>query len=124
MLLSDLGGGKTTLVKGLAKGLGSNDHVVSPTFTISRVYKCRDHLSLHHFDFYRLQNAGVVAHELAEVVDDSHIIVAIEWGDIVKSSLPSRRVEIEIKTIDSYNNKRKIVITLPAGYEYLLREIV
>jgi len=52
-LVSDLGGGKTTFVRGLARGLGSADVVSSPTFTVSKVYKA-DKLELHHFDFYRL----------------------------------------------------------------------
>src|SRR5688572_5517582 len=74
VLASDLGGGKTTFTKGLAAGLGSLDKVVSPTFTVSRVYKCRDGLYLHHFDFYRLNEPGVVGHELAEVIGDPHAV--------------------------------------------------
>ncbi len=57
-LVSDVGGGKTTFTKGLARGLLVEEVVQSPTFTISRLYHARDGLELHHFDFYRLPEAG------------------------------------------------------------------
>jgi tRNA threonylcarbamoyladenosine biosynthesis protein TsaE len=68
-LISDLGGGKTTFVRGLACGMGSTDHVASPTFTISREYVAGE-LALFHFDFYRLSDPGVVAIELAEFIHE------------------------------------------------------
>src|SRR5690349_8475192 len=68
-LASDLGGGKTTFVRGLAVGMGSIDAVSSPSFTISQVYNS-DNLSLHHYDFYRLGEPGLMAQELSEVLDD------------------------------------------------------
>ena len=71
-LVSDLGGGKTTFVRGLARGAGSHDKVASPTFTISKTY-VTDGYEIHHFDFYRLNDAGIVADELAEVVGDPHV---------------------------------------------------
>ncbi|HSX48552.1 MAG TPA: tRNA (adenosine(37)-N6)-threonylcarbamoyltransferase complex ATPase subunit type 1 TsaE, partial [Candidatus Nanoarchaeia archaeon] len=80
-LVSDLGGGKTVLVKGMAQGLGYKGDVTSPTFTISRVYQVRPGLELHHFDFYRLGRGDIVAQELEEVINDSEVIVAIEWAE-------------------------------------------
>lgn len=94
-LVSDLGGGKTTFVRGLAKGFGSTDRVASPTFTISKVYKDK-HRELHHFDFYRLQEAGLIAHELAEVVNDPACTVVVEWGDVVSDVLPTERLKVAI----------------------------
>lgn len=67
-LVSDLGGGKTTFVHGLTAGVGSVDAVASPTFTISRQYKAGK-LTIYHFDFYRLKEAGIMADELAEVIN-------------------------------------------------------
>lgn len=96
-LISDLGGGKTAFVKGLALGMGSEDDVVSPTFTISRVYKAGN-LELHHYDFYRLHHAGVVSAQLAESINDNHVVVAVEWGKIVHDVLPSRRLKITIRS--------------------------
>jgi len=114
--------GKTTFVRGLAKGLETTDHVGSPTFTINRVYHCRDGLELQHFDFYRLDHAGVVAHELSEVVDDPKTVVAIEWGDVVKDSLPARRLEVTLERSADDEEKRIITVKYPSEYEYVLEE--
>jgi tRNA threonylcarbamoyladenosine biosynthesis protein TsaE len=95
-LVSDLGGGKTTLVRGLAAGAESSDIVASPTFTINKVYKTKS-FEIQHFDFYRLQEPGIVAVELAEVVGDPQIVTVIEWADVVQHVLPNRRLTIRIK---------------------------
>lgn len=119
VLSSDLGGGKTTLTKGLARGLGSQDNVGSPTFTVARVYQCRDGLVLHHFDFYRLgNNAGVVAYELAEVLQDPQAITIIEWGDVVKEVLPPHRLLIEFKRVAGNEDKRLLVVNFPPELDY------
>lgn len=122
MLASDLGGGKTTFTKGLAAGLGSLDKVVSPTFTVSRVYKCRDGLYLHHFDFYRLNEPGVVGHELAEVIGDPHAVTVIEWGDIVSGALPAERITITIERQPGGENLRCLSVSSPPGLEYVYKE--
>lgn len=93
-LVGDVGAGKTTFVKGLAKGLAVEDEVQSPSFTISRVYDARDQLQLAHYDFYRLNDAGILADELAEVTKDTTTITVIEWADIVDGVLPEHRYTI------------------------------
>jgi len=96
-LSSDLGGGKTAFVRGLAQGMGSRDHVASPTFTISRQYHSNSKgLTLYHFDFYRLNQPGIIANELAEFIDDPQAVVAIEWGDIVADVLPGQKIMVVI----------------------------
>lgn len=90
-LVGDVGAGKTTFVKGLAKGMGSLDDVQSPSFTISRVYEGRDNLQLVHYDFYRLSDAGILADELREFVSDPTTVTVIEWADIVEGVLPESR---------------------------------
>ena len=95
-LSSDLGGGKTAFVKGLAGGLGYTGNVISPTFTISKVYPLPHGLELHHFDFYRLADGDVVAAELAEIIGQPDIITAIEWPDTAASVLPDDRLRITI----------------------------
>ncbi|PIZ61832.1 tRNA (adenosine(37)-N6)-threonylcarbamoyltransferase complex ATPase subunit type 1 TsaE, partial [Candidatus Saccharibacteria bacterium CG_4_10_14_0_2_um_filter_52_9] len=82
VLTSDLGGGKTSFVRGLAAGMASHDLVHSPSFTLSNQYKAGD-LTLCHFDFYRLNDPGIMRNELAEVLKDSQAVVAVEWADIV-----------------------------------------
>ncbi len=87
-LVGDVGAGKTTFVKGLAKGLGVTDEVQSPSFTISREYTGRSDILLVHYDFYRLTDAGIMANEVAEMVHDPTVVTVIEWADIVEGVLP------------------------------------
>jgi len=95
-LVGDVGAGKTTFVKGLAKGLDVDDEVQSPSFTISRVYDGRDDLQLVHYDFYRLTDAGIMANEVAEMVHDPKTVTVIEWADIVEGVLPPEHLTIRI----------------------------
>lgn len=97
-LIGDVGAGKTTLVKGIAVGLGISENVQSPSFTISRVYNGRDDLTLNHFDFYRLDSAGIMANELQEVISDPKAITIIEWGGVVDGVLPTDKMSIKISS--------------------------
>lgn len=94
-LSADIGGGKTELVRGLARGIGSSEQVMSPTFTLARVYSGST-CELHHFDFYRLQEAGVMQAELAESLDSPEIAVAVEWSQVVAEVLPQERLTIRL----------------------------
>lgn len=118
-LISDLGGGKTTFVRGMAQGMGSTDKVASPSFTISREYKAGD-LTLYHFDFYRLQDPGIVANELAEVVGDPKVVVAVEWADIVEDVLPTDKLTIRIQ--NTGETSREFTLNCPEKLSYLLPE--
>ena len=95
-LIGDVGAGKTTFTKGLAKGLAIAETVQSPSFTISRVYDGR--LELVHYDFYRLNNAGVMALELADNLSDAEKVVVIEWAVTVADILPKERIRIKISS--------------------------
>lgn len=116
-LVSDLGGGKTTFVRGLARGAGSKDRVASPTFTISRVYAAPS-LEIHHFDFYRLNDAGLAAHELHDIISESDIVTIVEWGEVVAHVLPEER--LTIKLIRSGEENRTIIISYPKQCAYLV----
>lgn len=107
-LVGDVGSGKTTLVKGLAKGLGIKDTIQSPSFTISRLYHSDDNIDLIHYDFYRLNDAGIMLDEIKESSSRPDNIVVIEWGEAVKAVLPKDRVNIKITTVD--DNKRLLQI--------------
>jgi tRNA threonylcarbamoyladenosine biosynthesis protein TsaE len=96
-LASDLGGGKTTFVQGLAAALGYKGDVTSPTFTLSQIYTLESGLELHHYDLYRLGQSGVVGEELAEDLEDPHNITLIEWAGLVADELPVDRLRIEIE---------------------------
>lgn len=119
-LVSDLGGGKTTFVRGLARGFGSSDKVASPSFTISKVYKSGES-ELHHFDFYRLHEAGIVARELDELVGDEHVTIVVEWADLVRDVLPTSRLTIKFKTIDE--DTRLLEFVCPKPLEYLMENL-
>ena len=115
-LVSDVGGGKTTFVRGLAAGAGSNDHVSSPTFTISKIYTTNQ-FDIVHFDFYRLQEAGLIEHEIEEALDDSLTVVVVEWSDVVKHVLPEQRLTI---TIEKANDTARVFeLEFPDEYSYL-----
>lgn len=116
-LVSDLGGGKTAFVRGLAQGMGSHDQVASPTFTISREYRA-DTLTLYHFDFYRLHEPGIITAELAEFIADPHAVVAVEWSDIVKHVLPEKRVTVKLTLIGEQS--RHLEFTYPSELSYLI----
>lgn len=94
-LVGDVGSGKTTFTKGLARGLGVDDDVQSPSFTISRVYSARDGLELHHYDLYRLSEPGIMQYDIAESVRDPKVVIVIEWGETVRGILPENRIRIE-----------------------------
>lgn len=95
-LVGDVGAGKTTLTKGIAAGLGVTVDVQSPTFTISRTYDGRDNLRLVHYDFYRLNDAGIMANELAEEVGQPDTVVVIEWAEIIHGVLPEGHPQVFI----------------------------
>lgn len=95
-LVGDVGAGKTTLTKGIATGLGIDEEIQSPTFTISRQYEARDGLFLAHYDFYRLDEPGIMSNELAEVLADENAVTIIEWAGAVQGVLPEDRITISI----------------------------
>ena len=95
-LIGDVGSGKTTFVKGLAEGLGITDDVQSPSFTVSREYKVNDNLKLIHYDFYRLENPGLMVHEIHENVGNPGVVTVIEWAGIVQDILPIDRMTMSI----------------------------
>ena len=95
-LVGDIGAGKTTFVKGLATGLGINDEITSPSYTISKYYR-NDNVTLNHYDFYRLDDPGIMSEDLEESLSDPDTITVVEWADIVKNTTPDAVVKITIK---------------------------
>lgn len=95
-LASDLGGGKTTFVQGLARALSYNGRVTSPTFTLSNTYVGETGIEIHHYDLYRLAEGGIVGEELAEDVADPKVITVIEWAGVADAKLPPDRLVIHI----------------------------
>lgn len=119
-LVSDLGGGKTVFAKGLAQGAGSKDEVNSPTFTISKVYKCPK-FDIHHFDFYRLDNPGVMKFEIKELLHDKKAVLIIEWAKAVTKVLPKARIKVTIE--NKGETERLIKINCPKKLAYLTQDL-
>ncbi len=98
-LVGDVGAGKTTFTRGLAAGLGIKNPVTSPSFTISKRYAFQtpDHQSgeLIHYDFYRLDDPGIMRDELSEAIATENSVVVVEWGDSVADLLPSHKLRLE-----------------------------
>jgi len=117
-LYGDLGTGKTTLVKGMAKGLKINEaHVHSPTFVLMNLYEGR--IPLFHFDFYRLddiEQIGMIGYD--EFLYDNGIAV-VEWAEKLKSLTPKEYLHIQLK----HRNEDQRVIKMSArGKRY--KEII
>ena len=121
-LIGDVGTGKTTLTKGLAEGLAISEPVQSPTFTISRVYAARDGLHLHHYDFYRLGEAGIMAEDVNEVMHDPAAVTVIEWSGAVSDVLPTDRLQISIQATDE--NERNVMVSAGGERSQALLEAV
>lgn len=103
-LYGDLGSGKTTFTQVVAKELGVEERVASPTFVIEKVY----HLSsgqkfqrLIHIDCYRLDSPSELEHlGWAEIVADQGNLIMVEWADKIASILPPDYLKIKFKFID------------------------
>ena len=112
LLEGDLGAGKTHFAKGLAEGLGIDELVTSPTFTLHNIYE-GGRLTLNHFDFYREDNPeDVEMLGLTDYFSTPDGVAAIEWSANVKSLLPrhTRTVTITCGQGGECDNMRKITI--------------
>ena len=116
-LTGDLGTGKTHITKGIAKGLGINEIITSPTFTIVNEYDS-GRLKLNHFDVYRVSDPD----EIYAIGFDDYIfsdsVSIIEWANYIEEILPKEFLHINIsKDLAKGENYRKISIT-PYGDKY------
>lgn len=108
-LIGDVGAGKTTFVRGLAKKLGVKESVTSPSFTISKTYACKNGQNLIHYDFYRLDDPGIMSEDLIENINEKNNLVIIEWSDSIKDILPENHDIINIKYND--DNIREVTLS-------------
>ena len=95
-LLGDLGVGKTVFTQGVAKGLGIDEAICSPTFTIVQVYE-DGRMPFYHFDVYRIGDIE----EMDEIGYEDYFygegLCMIEWANLIEEILPSKRKEITIE---------------------------
>ncbi len=108
LLIGDLGAGKTTLTKGIVKGLGAAapEEVSSPTFTLIHEYGARP--KVYHVDLYRLQTLRDVASVGLEELLDQEAVVLVEWGERFPELWPECRIEVRLTWIDE--TTREIVV--------------
>jgi tRNA threonylcarbamoyladenosine biosynthesis protein TsaE len=117
-LAGELGAGKTTFVQGVARALGFEGAVASPTFTLVREYRTPTR-TLVHADVYRLERVQeVVDLGLAELLDEDGILL-VEWGDAVETLLPDDHLVVEL-TVPGDGEDRAIAIR-PAGVRWAPR---
>jgi len=104
LLIGNLGAGKTTLAKGIVKGLGAAqpDDVSSPTFTLIHEYGP----GVYHIDLYRLDTAAQVATLGLDEIFDRRAVVLIEWGERFPELMPEERIEIRLRATGE--NSREI----------------
>lgn len=120
-LFGDLGTGKTTLVKGIAKGTGVNPvKVNSPTFVLMNMYEGK--VPVYHFDFYRLDEVK----EISNIGYDEFLygqgIAVIEWAERLGDLMPPERLEIRLSHQGETERRLELV---PVGkrYEDLLKKL-
>ncbi len=121
-LNGDLGAGKTTLTKGIGKGLGIEEEINSPTFNILKCYFNKT-LNLYHIDAYRLEDVDAQGKNigLEEVIEGDGVAV-IEWPDFIREMIPFDSVNIEIRNLG--DNKRKFIISsLSSKYKELIESL-
>lgn len=108
-LYGDLGSGKTTFVQGLAKGLGIEKHIISPTFIIMRTYAFGSKM-LYHVDLYRIESENdVEGLGLRELMNDPANIVLIEWPEKIENLLPENRIDIVFTYLE--DDRREIMFS-------------
>lgn len=107
-LSSDLGGGKTTFVQGIARGLGIKERVISPTFVLEKIYAVpKKKFLLYHYDVYRLKADPMLVGEILENAENN--LVVIEWADKIKKYLP--KTTLWVKISETKDNQRKFHIS-------------
>jgi len=118
-LEGNLGTGKTLFTKGIASGLGINEMITSPTFTIVKEYE--GDLPLFHMDVYRLEHSDEDI-GFAEYFFGNGVTV-VEWAKFIEDYLPSDRLNIEIEYI---NETSRLIVFKPSGkrYEDIIKELL
>lgn len=109
LLRGELGGGKTQFTKGLAKALGTTETIVSPTFTIERVYEGKS-LVLHHFDLYRTKQDREILEQVTEFTRLPLNVTVVEWPENLVALLRFNHILVEFSYVENEDNERKIII--------------
>lgn len=119
-LNGDLGAGKTTMTKSIAKAMGIEEDITSPTFNIVNEYT-EGNLNLYHFDVYRIGCSEEMYDIGFEEYIDSEGVCIIEWSNLIEDILPEERLEILL----TYEGEGRKISLCPMGvrYEKLVEEV-
>lgn len=119
-LIGDLGAGKTTITKSIAKALEVDDYITSPTFTIVNEYDGK--YPLYHFDVYRISSSE----DMHEIGFEEYLygdgICIIEWANLIEDILPDEYINIELNYKDE--GREMIITTYGKHYENIVKEII
>ena len=114
LLSGDLGAGKTTFAQGFGRGLGVEEDIISPTFTLMRSYEGR--LPFLHCDVYRLDHLQeVIDLGLPEMVDDDAVAL-VEWGDVAAPGLPAEHLHVRMHLTDADDERRLEILVVGAPW--------
>jgi tRNA threonylcarbamoyladenosine biosynthesis protein TsaE len=100
LLEGEMGAGKTTLVKAIAKELGIKETVASPTFSIVNEYKANNGRPVYHFDFYRMKNETEAYDIGANEYFESGNLCLVEWPEKIPSLIPDHYFKIKLEIND------------------------
>ena len=116
-LRGDLGAGKTTLARGVLRGLGYAGQVKSPSYTLVEVYRLSS-LYLHHFDFYRFKDPNEwIDAGFRETLGADHVCL-IEWPEKAGALLPAADLELTLEHEDA-GRRARLLASSPAGIKCL-----
>lgn len=107
-LEGNLGTGKTTFLQGLSKGLGVKENITSPTFLIFKKYPAKKKKTFYHFDAYRIKPKDLALLGFDEIIKDKDNVVAVEWSENIKKSIPKKAIKIKFSLLGE--KKRKLIV--------------
>ncbi len=107
-LYGNLGSGKTTFLKGFAKGAGVKEEVTSPTFLIYKKYKTERGKNFYHFDAYRIEGKDLSLLGFEKIIKERKSIIATEWSENIEEKIPREAIKISFSYLSP--KKRRLIV--------------